>query len=78
MVDLGQKKVDLSAFFYAPNLRGGEHSFIDPILTICSANRFPSSHDLPAFFYAPNPRGGFENEIEIETEIDVEMKLEIK
>jgi len=57
MVDLGQKKVDLSAFFYAPNLRGGEHSNIDLILTICSANRFPSSHDLSAFFLCPKSKG---------------------
>ena len=68
MVDLGQKKVDLSAFFYAPNPRGGEHNNIDLLLTICYANRFPSPHDLSAFFYAPNPRGGVEIEDEDEDE----------
>jgi len=26
MVDLGQKKVDLSAFFYVQNTRGGERA----------------------------------------------------
>ncbi|MFT5861510.1 MAG: hypothetical protein ACI828_000152, partial [Flavobacteriales bacterium] len=40
MVDLGQKKVDLSAFFYAPNPRGGEHRTIDKIVFILIANRF--------------------------------------
>jgi len=40
MVDLGQKKVDFSAFFYAQNSKGGEHHVTSLLLATNSANLF--------------------------------------